>query len=238
VPGNLSVGDLVQLDAAMCNHVVRVLRLGAGSPLVFFNGAGGEFSAVLEQVERRGGGTARVEGFSPREAESPLSVVLAQGIPKGERMDYVVQKAVELGVSAIQPLFTERSIVHLQGSRLSARLRHWHGIVTSACEQSGRNRVPDFLAPRYLDAWLGGIAPFGEKLVLDPGAEAGLSAMVRPAMPVTLLIGPEGGLSDAEIDRAQAHGFGRLRLGPRVMRTETAGLAMLAALQVLWGDLG
>jgi 16S rRNA (uracil1498-N3)-methyltransferase len=205
--------------------------------LVFFNGVGGEFSAVLERVERCGG-AARVEGFSPREAESPLTVVLAQGIPKGERMDYVLQKAVELGVSAIQPLFTERSVVHLQGNRLSARVRHWYGVVTSACEQSGRNRVPEFLAPLQMDAWLGMISPSGGKFVLDPGAEEGLSAVARPAIPVTLLIGPEGGLSDTEVGRAQAHGFGRLRLGPRVMRTETAGLAMLAALQVLWGDLG
>jgi 16S rRNA (uracil1498-N3)-methyltransferase len=234
----LAEGETVRLEATAFNHVARVLRLKAGAELILFNGEGGEFRAVLEKVERRIA-MVRVGVFQAREVESPLNVVLAQGISKGERMDYTVQKSVELGVNVIQPLFTERGVVQLHGERLQARLRHWRGVVAGACEQSGRNRLPTVLNPLGLKTWLAmDCFKAGTALVLDPTARLDLKSLASHRCPVTLLIGPEGGLSPDEIDRAEAVGFDRLRLGPRVMRTETAGLAVVAVLQALWGDLG
>ncbi len=237
VPDPLAAGKTLSFGAKAMNHVVRVLRLGKGAPLVLFNGAGGEFRAVVERVEARMI-AVRVEAFCPQEVESPLTVILAQGVSRRERMDYTLQKAVELGAHAIQPLFTERSIVNLEGSRLRARVKHWQGVVSGACEQCGRNRIAAVLEPLSLTAWLHSNACEGTKLVLDPKAEQGLLTLPRPAAPITLLTGPEGGLNPHEIRSAGRYGFRRLRLGPRVMRTETAGIAALAALQVLWGDLG
>ncbi len=238
VPNPLAVGTTLSFGAKAMNHVVRVLRLGKGAPLILFNGTGGEFRAAVKRVEARTV-VVRVEAFYPREVESPLAVILAQGVSRGARMDYTLQKAVELGAHAIQPLFTERSIVNLEGSRLRARVTHWQSVVSGACEQCGRNRIAPVLEPLRLTAWLSGNTCEGTKLVLDPQAEQGLLTLPpRPAAPVTLLIGPEGGLNPHEIGSAGGHGFRRLRLGPRVMRTETAGVAALAALQVLWGDLG
>lgn len=223
-------------DAAF-NHVVRVLRLKPGAPLILFNGAGGEFRATLKSVERREA-LAQVDDFVAKEVESSLEIILAQGISKGERMDYTLQKAVELGVYIIVPLFTERSMVNLSRERLGNRLRHWQGVVIGACEQSGRNRLPVVLEPLALPTWLQDEHKPGLSLVLDPSAEQGLTDLVSPYRLVTLLIGPEGGLSPEEIALAMVAGFTGVQLGPRVMRTETAGIAALAALQVLWGDLG
>lgn len=225
----------VTLEGPAFNHLVRVLRLRPGAPVLLFNGSGGQYRAVLEAVERRRA-RVRVASFDPLDVESPLAVTLAQGVSRGERMDYTVQKAVELGVGAIRPLLTERSVVNLQGERLDKRLDHWRGVVIGACEQSGRNRPPPVLAPLSLTDWLTGTPPAG--LVLDPEAGAGLLDLERPAGAVTLLVGPEGGLSEAELELARRAGFRGVRLGPRVMRTETAGIAALAALQLLWGDLG
>ncbi len=222
------------LEGAAFNHLTRVLRLRSGAPLLLFNGSGGQYRAVLEAVERRRA-VVRVGVFEPREVESALTITLAQGVSRGERMDYTVQKAVELGVSAIQPLLTERSVASLQGVRLDKRLAHWQGVVIGACEQSGRNRPPPLLEPLSLPDWLAE-APTG--LVLDPGAETGLLDLDRPTGRVTLLVGPEGGLSETELQQARRAGLRGVRLGPRVMRTETAGMAALAALQLLWGDLG
>jgi 16S rRNA (uracil1498-N3)-methyltransferase len=178
-----------------------------------------------------------VEAFVARETESPLKVLLAQGIAKGERMDYTLQKAVELGVNGILPVLTERSVVNLKGERLARRLQHWRGIVAGACEQSGRNCLPTVLEPIQLHAWLDSCPRQNFGLVLDPSAEQGLGTLMRPVGVVTLLIGPEGGLSPEEIAMSAAAGFTGIGLGPRIMRTETASVAALAALQVLWGDL-
>lgn len=230
----LAVGDEVALDADATRHAVTVLRLRPGAPLVLFNGRGGEYPAVLLSASHTGA-RARVEGCLPDERESPLHTVLVQGISRGERMDATLRKAVELGVSAIQPLLTEHCQVRLEGERLTRRHTHWQSIVVSACEQCGRNRVPPVLAVRPFTAWVAQPAE-GLRLLLDPAAGIGLSQLPQPQGPIALLTGPEGGLSNAEVAAAHRAGFIGVRLGPRVLRTETAGLAALAALQCQWGD--
>ena len=235
-PGPLASGDVIELDGQAAVHLTRVLRLRVGDELVLFNGEGGEFAARLLEAGRR---TARIEvgAFVDRELESPLELVLAQGVSRGERMDYTVQKAVELGVSRIVPLVTKRTTVNLDGERRGKRRTHWQGVVNAACEQSGRNRVPPVLPVSGLDDWLAETAAQpGLKLLLHHRAERSLGEQSPPAGPVTLLIGPEGGLSGDEIEAAIAAGFQPLRLGPRVLRTETAALAAMSVLQWLWGD--
>jgi 16S rRNA (uracil1498-N3)-methyltransferase len=235
-PGPLSSGQTLEPDARAATHLTRVLRLRVGDALVVFNGEGGEFAARICELGRR---TLRVEvgGFVNRERESPLELILLQGVSRGERMDYTVQKAVELGVSRIVPVRTERTVVNLKGDRQARRREHWQAVVHAACEQCGRNRVPTVAPVMDLSPLLGE-QTVGLKLVLHHRADTVLQDIPRPAGPVTLLIGPEGGLSAAEIAKAEAAGFVALRLGPRVMRTETAVLTTLAVLQWHWGDLG
>jgi 16S rRNA (uracil1498-N3)-methyltransferase len=233
-PAPLSNGAHIELSDTAANHVSRVLRLPVGAPLILFNGQGGEFDATVTAVDKRSVSVA-LGDFHPTEREPPLPLQLAQGISRGERMDYTIQKAVELGVSRIIPLFTEHCGVQLRGERLKKRVKHWQGVVISACEQCGRNRIPQVDAPLTLAQWLatpGG----GTRLVLDPTAEHSLSQLPDPGGPVSLLIGPEGGLSDQELALAAQAGFLGLRLGPRVLRTETAAVAALAAMLGAWGD--
>ena len=216
--------------------MIRVLRLKPGAHLILFNGAGGEFHAILEYMDKHTA-TARVEKYVAREAESFLKITLAQSIAKGERMDYSLQKATELGIDSILPLITQRSVVRLSNDQLAKRLLHWQRVVISACEQCGRNRIPGILTPlNYLD-WLQ-IRPQDEMaLVLNPDATKSLSQLSPPTGSITLLIGPEGGLTADEISAAKVAGFIDICMGPRILRTETAGVAALAALQTLWGDL-
>ncbi|HHM05543.1 MAG TPA: 16S rRNA (uracil(1498)-N(3))-methyltransferase [Gammaproteobacteria bacterium] len=232
--GDLATGARVALSAAASRHLTRVLRLGAGTPIVLFNGRGGEFDAVLCKVGRKRA-EADIGPFHPIEREAPLPLRLVQGISRGERMDYTVQKAVELGVDRITPVFTARSTVQLSGERLGKRLAHWQQVAVSACEQCGRNRVPDVDLPLTL-AELLRAPPTGRRWVLDPQATKGLSQLENGGGPVTLLVGPEGGLSGEEIAAAREAGFTGLRLGPRILRTETAAVAALAALLARWGD--
>lgn len=233
-PAPLNSGATVELGDGAANHVARVLRLPVGAPLVLFNGEGGEFDATVDVVEKRRV-VVNVGRFHDTEREPPLMLWLAQGISRGERMDYTIQKAVELGVSRIIPLFTEHCGVQLHGERLEKRVQHWQGGVVSACEQCGRNRIPRVDTPLTLTEWLA-MPGDGLRLVLAPDAEHSLVQLPRPTGPVTLLIGPEGGLSDHEIDLAKQSGYLGLRLGPRILRTETAALAALAALLSTWGD--
>ncbi len=238
LPASLSTGQIIELDGQAAVHLTRVLRLRVGDALCLFNGEGGEFAAWLTEVGRR---TASIEvgEYSAREVESGLQLVLAQGVSRGERMDYTVQKAVELGVSCIVPLETSRTTVNLAGDRHDKRLAHWQGVVNAACEQSGRNRVPQVAPVQGFSDWLAEVAAEpGLKLVLHHRAEQSLQDLPPPDGPVTLLVGPEGGLSEAEIEAALANGFQPLRLGPRVLRTETAALAAMSVLQWLWGDFG
>ena len=237
----IHIADALVVDAhldlpdAAARHVGQVLRMRAGELLTLFNGAGGEYDAVIEAVERRSV-RVRIENYREVERESRLNLSLAQCVSKGERMDYTVQKAVELGVNAIVPLLSARSVVKLDGERWEKKLEHWRGIVVAACEQSGRTRVPHVHPVQRLDAWLA-TATTGARLVLAPGGHHALKELA-PAQDATLLVGPEGGLDDKEIAMAVHRGFTAIGLGPRVLRTETAGVAALSALQALWGDLG
>ncbi len=225
-----------ELPTAKAHHVAHVLRLVAGDPLVLFDGRGTAYDAVIAQCAR---GVVRVQvsGSRSEDRESPLAVTLAQAVSSGERMDYTIQKAVELGIVAVQPLLTERCVVRLAGERAARRLLHWQAVVAAACEQCGRNRVPAVHPVQPLRDWLQRPAAAGERrLLLAPQADAGLWLLDPPAGPVTVLAGPEGGLTPTEAEDALRAGFLPLRLGPRVLRTETAAVALLAAMQALWGD--
>lgn len=234
LPQPLAVGDEVALPETAAHHLVRVLRLGPGAPLRLFNGAGGEYAAVLTAVDKRRAG-ARLQAFDPREAELPFRVVLAQAVSRGDRMDLTLQKAVELGVAAIVPLRSARSAPLPSGERLARRMAHWRGIVVSACEQCGRNRLPEIAAPIDLGVWLAQ-PPDGTRLVLDPEAGRPLRGVPLAPGALTLLVGPEGGLDDDELARAGRAGCLPIALGPRILRTETAALVALAQLQLLHGD--
>lgn len=229
------------LDEAASRHLVKVLRLGAGRPLVLFDGSGGEYRAELIETGKRA--RVRLGEFSPDNRQSPLALTLAIGISRGERFDWVVQKATELGVAAIQPLFTERCEVKLSGERLQKKLGHWRQIAASACEQCQRNILPAIAEPQKLAQYLQNReadSDFGVELVLHHRTELDLRQLeAEQGKPdsALLLVGPEGGLSQAEIDAALARGFLPLRLGPRVLRTETAPVAALSVLQFQWGDL-
>lgn len=230
----LEPGAALDLPGPASRHVAQVLRLGAGSELRLFNGDGRDYEARVAQVTRQG---ARVEVLTAggEEPTPPLAIHLALGVSKGERMDFAIQKAVELGVAGINPLFTERSVVQLQGERLARRREHWRRVMIGACEQSGRCRLPLLLGPSSLADWLAQAHP--DTLLLDPLGELPLPALPAPSGPLTLLVGPEGGLAPRERAAARARGVRGVRLGPRILRTETAPLAAIAIIQALWGDL-
>jgi 16S rRNA (uracil1498-N3)-methyltransferase len=225
----------VELDERGAHHVARVLRMKPGARLQLFDGRGNEADACLASVEKRRV-SARIETLLDRKVESPLRLVLGQGISRGERMDFTLQKSVELGVTRIVPLWTGHSQVQLDGSRLEKRMEHWRGVIISACEQSGRNMLPELAAPVSLTEWVAELPGDELGLLLDPLQSSSLAELPAPAGVVRLLIGPEGGLSDSEVHCAREAGFLGIRLGPRILRTETAALATLAALQALWGD--
>lgn len=237
VPEPLQINQQVALPDAAVRHVVRALRLQPGDPLVVFDGRGGEYAAELVRAERNAAWVQTL-AFHAREAESALEVTLVQGISRGERMDYAIQKAVELGVHHIVPVFTDRSVVQLKGERADKRQTHWQAVAASACEQCGRNRVPNLHRPESLANWLGSWNGDSKGLALSPAAPHSLTELTKPERPITILIGPEGGLTEDELQRAIGCGFSAVRLGPRVLRTETAAVAALAAMQILWGDLG
>jgi 16S rRNA (uracil1498-N3)-methyltransferase len=230
----LTTHQAVLLEPGPSHHLLKVLRLQPGNPVLLFNGDGREYHATLDSSE---GKRARllINGNIEPHRESGLSISLGQGISRGERMDLVVQKAVELGAKTITPLWTRRSQVQLSGQRLDKRLSHWRGIVVSACEQSGRVRLPALNPAVGLADWLVTSAGESVGIILDPEADKTLHD-IEPSNRVRVLIGPEGGLEEDEISTAVAAGFRPVRLGPRTLRTETATLATLAALQTLWGD--
>lgn len=223
------------LETAPAHHLSRVLRLQPGDPVRLFNGDGGEYRARIERLQQGRVGLLIGELLG-REPTPPLQIHLRIGISRGERMEYALQKSVELGVVSIRPLFTERCVVRLQGRRLARRQDHWRRIVIGACEQSGRCRLPELLAPQDLSSSLRSPVA-GSGLLLDHRAThplAGLSR--RPEAALTLLIGPEGGLSRGERAEAERCGYQGVRLGPRILRSETAPVAAIAAIQALWGD--
>jgi len=234
-PGPIADHGECRVVAGQAHHVIHVLRLQAGAPLTLFDGCGVEHPALIKRIDKSGL-TLTVTGRIKASRESPLDIVLAQGISSGERMDYTVQKCVELGVSAIQPLMTQRSVVRLTAERAGRRVAHWQSVSAAACEQCGRNVLAAVLPVQPLMKWLGEPAR-GVRLLLSPHATTTrLRDVAPPRGTVTLLVGPEGGWNTQETNAALGAGFTPLALGPRVLRTETAAVAALAAMQALWGD--
>ena len=222
----------IELDPRAARYVQQVLRLRPGQALTLFNGDGSDWQAEITRSDRRGT-YARTTGRLGDEEPPRLALHLGIGISRGERMDFAIQKSVELGVTAITPLRTERAVVQLDGDRAARRLAHWQGIAIAACEQCGRRRLPVFNPISGLAGW---IASCGSGLLLDHQARQGLATATKPDEPVNLLVGPEGGLTAGERAQAVDGGFLAVHLGPRVLRTETAPLAALSTIQALWGD--
>lgn len=245
----LAAGARIALPDALAHHALRVLRLKPGESVVLFNGQGGEYPAVL-QVEGKAG-YAQLADHRTREAELGGRLTLVQGLPSGDKMDWVVEKAVELGAARVSPIAAQRSVLQLSGARLDKRVAHWQRISQSASEQCGRNRLMTVDAPQSLAAWLAGPAgtqtgpadaanpaPRHLRLLCHPDATDDLAGALRAApglQALTLLVGPEGGWSDKELDEARQAGVQAVRFGPRVLRTETAGLALIAAASALLG---
>ncbi len=233
----LAPGARVVLPESAGAHLVRVLRLREGEACVLFNGDGHDYDATLLSAGKRGV-EAQVNDVRAVDNESPLRLVLLQGIARGEKMDLILQKATELGVAAIMPVFADRTEVRLDGDRLEKRVAHWRSVVASACEQSGRARIPELLAPRGLSEAAAALDADALKLTLDPLGEHRFDTLSQVnAAGIVIGIGPEGGWSEKDRVILRNAGFTGLRLGPRVLRTETAGLAAIAALQAKFGDL-
>ncbi|MDE2439923.1 MAG: 16S rRNA (uracil(1498)-N(3))-methyltransferase [Betaproteobacteria bacterium] len=231
----LSPGAHVELPEPVARHAVRVLRMPPGAAMVLFDGRGGQYKAHIERIERDRV-YAELGHWEEVECESPLSITLVQALQAGDKMDFTIQKAVELGVRNIVPVESRRSVLRLAGERAAKRVAHWQGVAASACEQCGRNQVPLVAPLEKLENWLARPTHVPLRLMLAPDAEDTLLS-IPPAKDVELLIGAEGGLDPQEIIAARQSGFRAVRMGPRVLRTETAGLAALAVLQALWGDL-
>lgn len=234
----MAIGDVVDLPAATSHHV-QVLRLAPNAIVTLFNGEGGEFTATLteHQPSRK---LVRVElkTFSPREAELPYAVTLAQALPEASKMDWIVEKAVELGATALQPLLAQRCVVRLSSERAEKKLMHWRAITIAAAEQSSRNRLTHVADPADFAVYTSQ-QDLHVRILLSPHAPMSFSHWARhqPPQPVTLMIGPEGGFSELEEKQAERHGALLMGMGPRILRTETAGLAALAALNAIWSEM-
>jgi 16S rRNA (uracil1498-N3)-methyltransferase len=234
-PFPLAPGATVDLPAEAAHHATKVLRLDEGDGVILFDGRGGEWFGTLRRVGKAM--AVALQTFDEEDRQAPISITLAQGLPAADKMDWIVQKSVELGVARIVPVACRRSVVRLSGERMERRVAHWQAVAIAACEQSRRNRVPEVAPLLDLPQFVGAAA--GDnclRLILAPGAGQRLAALPKPAGPVILLIGPEGGFEDGELAAAASGGFQAVSLGPRVLRTETAGLAALATMQALWGD--
>lgn len=230
----LTAGSQLLLDDDAANHVGRVLRMQPGQSILLFNGDGNNYPAIISEVSKKQVSVTVAE-VATNPVESPLRIHLGQAISRGDRMDFAIQKAVELGVSAITPLFTERCGVKLDAERLQKRTEQWQKIAISACEQSGRSIVPEVHAALPLAEWLNQQTN-ALKLTLDPRAVATIKTLT-PASEIRLVIGPEGGFTEHEVSATAAAGFNGIQLGPRILRTETAALTAISALQLQFGDL-
>lgn len=235
-PQALALGATVTLPEAVAHHI-QVVRLAPGDAVTLFNGEGGEYTAILSSVEKRRV-SAELKAFAPRDAELPYAVTLAQALPEASKMDWIIEKAIELGVAAIVPLAAQRCVVRLSAERAEKKHAHWQGIIVSASEQSGRNRLAQLAPLNDFGPWIAQ-QDMHRRIILTPRAEQSLADWARhqPPQAVTLMVGPEGGFSAAEEDAALANGALALSIGPRILRTETAALAAMAALGALWGGM-
>ncbi|MYN09002.1 16S rRNA (uracil(1498)-N(3))-methyltransferase [Pseudoduganella aquatica] len=235
-PQPLAIGLTIDLPEAVAHHV-HVVRLAPGEAVTLFNGDGGEYTAVLQTVEKRRA-SAEIKAHTAREAELPYAVTVAQALPEASKMDWIIEKAVELGAAAFQPLAARRCVVRLSGDRAEKKLAHWQGVIISACEQSGRNRVPQLAPVDEFKDWIAQ-QDLHRRVILTPRATQSLADWARhqPPQALTIMVGPEGGFSDDEENLAVAQGALPLSMGPRILRTETAALAALAALNASWGGM-
>lgn len=232
----LTTGRRLTVEGTAANHITRVLRLRVGDPLTLFDGSGGEFGARIEAFRKE---AVLVDVTEERDLtrESALSLTLIQGISRGERMDWVIQKATELGATRIVPVFTKRSVVRLDDRQAEKKLQHWRGVAVAACEQCGRNRVPEVTAPKdFFDLLTPGVSS-GTRLLLTPNGKLRIGDLQAIGAGISVLIGPEGGLEETEQEAALGAGFQAVRLGPRILRTETAAIAALTIIQHSFGDL-
>jgi len=229
----LGPGAQFALAPEAAQHVGKALRLKSGDTITVFDGRGGEYEATLMRIDKDRV-DVKVGAWRDAEVESQVAVGLVQGLPEADKMDWIIQKTVELGVAWIQPLVCDRSVVRLSGERAARREAHWRRVAVSACEQSGRNRVPDVRPTLGFQSWIAAPSSL-PRWMLAPGAEP-LTGRAAPQGPLELLVGPEGGLSERERDLALSRGCEAVSLGPRVLRTETAPLVALAAIHALWGD--
>ena len=233
---NLKIGTTVKLSENAATHATRVLRLEISDEIVLFNGDGNDYTCAITSIKKTEA-LVFVKSFVKIINESPLNIMLLQGISSGDRMDYTIQKAVELGVTAIVPIVTTRSVVKLSNERAEKRLAHWQNVVHAACEQSGRAFVPQVASPISLSAWLANNPHSNStRILLNPIGALRLAELPKPTGYIELLIGAEGGLSQTEIDAALLQGFQSVILGARILRTETAALVAISAMQTLWGD--
>ena len=233
-PGQFETGQAITLDKSVSNHLLRVLRLKNDQLFTLFNGESGEYTATLEISGKHA--IAHIQSFTAQNNQSNLEIHLFQGISKGDRMDFAIQKSVELGVSKITPVICERTVVNLKADRLDKKLQHWNGVAISACEQSGLNIVPQVLPILKFEQVISSTDK-SLKLLLDPLSDNSLHSLNPETSAISFLIGPEGGLSSNEIEQATEKSYQGIRLGPRILRTETAALTAIASAQLLWGDL-
>jgi 16S rRNA (uracil1498-N3)-methyltransferase len=235
----LNIGETIQLSASAAAHATRALRLNLDDEVIIFNGDGHDYGCTITSIEKNIV-FVRVNQSQQLNNESPIKITLIQAISSGDRMDFTIQKAVELGVTLIQPITSQRSVVKLSNERAEKRIQHWQNIAISACEQSGRAVVPNVLAPLSLSQYFAKNTKKEDesilKITLAPTATKDLKSLSQSSHHIQLLIGAEGGLSDDEILLSQRNGFEAITLGKRILRTETAGLAAIASMQTLWGD--
>ncbi|WP_034294524.1 16S rRNA (uracil(1498)-N(3))-methyltransferase [Herbaspirillum sp. RV1423] len=233
---SLAIGMTLALPDQVAHHV-QVIRMQVGHAVTLFNGQGGEYTAVITQMEKKRV-YAEIKTFSPREAELSYAVTLAQALPEASKMDWIIEKAMELGVTAIQPLAAQRCVVRLNGERAEKKHGHWQGIIQAAAEQSGRNRLAQLAPLTDFNSWIAQ-SDLHKRILLSPRGEQSLSDWARhqPVQALSLMIGPEGGFTEAEETLACDHGALMLSMGPRVLRTETAGLGALAAINAIWGEM-
>ncbi|MFZ3320878.1 MAG: 16S rRNA (uracil(1498)-N(3))-methyltransferase [Usitatibacter sp.] len=229
----LGPGAQFSLSAEAAQHVAKALRLKSGDSIVVFDGRGGEYEATLTRIDKERV-DVKVGAWRDVDMEPPLKLGLVQGLPEADKMDWIIQKSVELGAAWIQPIVCDRSVVRLSGERAARRESHWRRVAIAACEQSGRNRIPEVRPTLGFQSWIAVPATL-PRWMLMPGAQA-IATKARPETALELLIGPEGGLSEREQELALSQGAEPVALGPRVLRAETAPVAALAAIQALWGD--